>query len=150
MDVLVDTNILIRRIHHRDPKHRETRQALGVLRRRGDRICVTAQNLIECWAVCTRPVQSNGLGLTPDQTDRIASRIEELCSLLPDSPGVYTEWRRLVVAHSVSGKKTHDARLVAVMQVYGIHTILTFNLEDFKRYPGIRAVHPREVVADRG
>ena len=146
MDVLTDTNILIRRIHHRDPKHRETRAALSILRSRGDRICVSAQNLIECWAVCTRPLQNNGLGLTPAQADRITSRIEELCSLLPDSPSVYTEWRRLVVAHSVSGKKTHDVRLVAVMKVYGIDTILTFKLDDFKRYPGIRAVLPAEVA----
>ena len=101
------------------------------------------------WTFSRTPTFLSGVfGLTPAQADRITSRIEEICSLLPDSPSVYTEWRRLVVAHSVSGKKTHDARLVAVMKVYGIDSILTFNLDDFKRYPGIRAVLPGEVVQD--
>jgi predicted nucleic acid-binding protein len=41
-----------------------------------------------------------------------------------------------------------DARLVAVMKVYRIDSILTFNLDDFRRYTGIRAVFPEEVVQD--
>jgi hypothetical protein len=32
------------------------------------------------------------------------------------------------------------------MRVYGIHHILTLNDADFRRYPGIIAVHPNEVI----
>ena len=146
MDFLADTNILIRRIHRADPKHRQTRAAVKRLRERGDRICVTSQNLIELWAVCTRPVENNGLGLQPEHADRMVARLESALVRLPDTDAAYTEWRRLVVAHSVSGKKTHDARLVATMNVHGVKNILTFNVDDFKRYPGIRAVPPEEVI----
>ena len=125
MDYLADTNILIRRIHRADPKHRQTRDAVNLLRQRGDCICVTSQNLMELWAVCTRPIENNGLGLKPAHADRVVTRIEAALVRLQDTDDIYSEWRRLVVAHSVSGKKTHDARLVAAMNVHGIKNILT-------------------------
>lgn len=63
----------------------------------------------------------------------------------PDSDDVYPEWRRLVVTHAVSGKKAHDARLVAAMTVNGITHILTFNVDDFTRYAGINVLHPAQL-----
>jgi hypothetical protein len=43
---------------------------------------------------------------------------------------------------SVSGKKVHDARLVATMNVHHVSRILTFNADDFSRYPGLTAIDP--------
>lgn len=45
------------------------------------------------------------------------------------------------------GKPAHDARLVAVMHVYGLDAILTFDRTGFSRYPGIQVVHPDQVQA---
>jgi predicted nucleic acid-binding protein len=67
--------------------------------------------------------------------------------LLPDTPDIYPEWRRLVLAIGVSGRQVHDARLAAVMRAHGVTHILTFNASDFTRYPGITVVHPRELLA---
>jgi predicted nucleic acid-binding protein len=61
-------------------------------------------------------------------------------------PSLYDEWRRLIVAHGVSGKKTHDARLVAAMTVHHITQLLTFNSDDFSRYASITVLHPASVV----
>jgi predicted nucleic acid-binding protein len=48
------------------------------------------------------------------------------------------------------GVNVHDARLVAVMLVYGVKNILTFNTRDFNRYSEIVAVHPTSVgISDR-
>lgn len=149
MDVLADTNIILRRLHRTHPQHRQARQAITKLIKDGNRVCVTSQNLIECWAVCTRPLQSNGLGLAPGQADRVLARVESSVFRLPDSDDVYPEWRRLVVTHAVSGKKTHDARLVAAMNVNGPTQILTFNVEDFDRYKNIQPLHPEHVIAPR-
>jgi predicted nucleic acid-binding protein len=143
MDVLTDTNILVRGVHRKAAKHREVLRALPILRSRGDRVCVVPQNLYEFWAVATRPLDSNGLGLTPFQADRITSRIEELCAVLRDPRELYDEWRRLIVAHAISGKKAHDARLAAAMNLHGIKHILTLNPGDFGRYPGISIIEPR-------
>src|SRR5213594_2183799 len=134
MDVLTDTNILVQGVHRKAAKHRAALQALRTLRDRGDRVCVVPQYLYEFWAVATRPVESNGLGLTAAQADRITSRIEELCTVLRDPANIYDEWRQLVVIHAVSGKKTHDARLIAAMKVHCITHVLTFNAADFARY----------------
>jgi predicted nucleic acid-binding protein len=108
----------------------------------GDRLCV---NLIELWAVCTRPVENNGLGLISGQTERVLARIEPSVFRLPDSDAVYVEWRRLVAAYGVCGKKTHDARLVAAMLVHGVKHILTFNADDFVRYREIEVLHPAKL-----
>lgn len=120
MDVLVDTNIILRRIHRAHPQHRAAREAILQLTEGGNRICVASQNLVEVWAVATRPLESYGLGLTPGQAERVLARVESSVFRLPESDDVYAEWRRLVVAHGVSGKKTHDARIVAAMLVHGL------------------------------
>ena len=146
MEHLADTNILLRSIDQTHPMHADATTALSSLLLSGDRVCVTPQNIIEFWNVCTRPVDRNGLGLSPGEADREASRLEGLLTLLPDVPAIYPEWRRLVVAHSVAGARVHDARIVAAMNVYGITNLLTFNGPDFTRYPGIHVVRPHDVA----
>jgi predicted nucleic acid-binding protein len=146
MEYLADTNILIRRIDRAHGLQPEATTAVRFLLRCGERLYVAPQNMIEFWNVCTRPLERNGLGLSPAEADREASRLEGILSLLPEVPAIYPEWRRLVVAHSVSGVQVHDARIVAVMNVYGISNLLTFNGPDFSRYPGIHVVHPKDVA----
>ena len=72
-------------------------------------------------------------------------KIERFLTVLPDSPAVYSEWKQLVVRHSVLGSKVHDAKLVATMNVHGIRRILTFNTDDFTRYD-IDAIHPSSLL----
>jgi predicted nucleic acid-binding protein len=146
MDVLADTNILVRRINRFDAQHKETRSAPKVLQDQGHRLCVVPQNIIECWSVATRPSDRNGLGLLPGHMQRIADRIEEVFHLLPHTTEVFAEWKRLVFMHSVSGAKVHDAHLVASAVAHGIETVRTFNVDDFRRYTGIRIVHPRDLL----
>lgn len=67
MPVLIDTNILLRMSQPSDPRCAIAERALNVLRGRHQFLCVTAQNVVEFWAVCTRPAGENGLGLTADQ-----------------------------------------------------------------------------------
>lgn len=147
MDHLADTNVLLRSVQHDRPSYRQARSAILALLRGGDRVCIFSQNVVEFWSVATRPSSHNGLGLTLSQADWYASRLESILTLLSDTPGIHREWRRLVVAHSVSGANVHDARLVAAMNVNGLTSIVTFNVDDFKRYPGIRVLHPQEVTA---
>lgn len=71
--------------------------------------------------------------------------IETLLTLLPESPAIYTAWKEIVRRNEVRGVKVHDARLVAIMNVYAIESILTFNDADFKRYREINAIHPSSI-----
>jgi len=146
MDHLVDTNVLLRSVQHHSPSYREARSAVVTLLRRGERLCIFPQNVVEFWSVATRPAQNNGLGLSLAQADWYVSRLEAILTLLNETPNIYREWRDLVRTHSITGVHVHDARLVAAMNVYAITSILTFDVDDFKRYPGIRVTHPGDVT----
>ena len=143
---LVDTNIVLRWINQNHPAHLVTDHAVERLVNAGHPLCVTAQNLIEFWNVSTRPADRNGFGLTPARTDIAMDRILDFFDFLPDNTRIFDEWRRAVQENGVSGVAVHDARLVAVMRVYGISRILTFNGPDFRRYDGIEAVHPNDLA----
>ena len=69
---------------------------------------------------------------------------------LPETPAIYPAWESLVLEYHVTGKPSHDARLVAAMQVHGLSAILTFDRTGFSRYTGIEVVHPDRVSRQIG
>jgi predicted nucleic acid-binding protein len=113
----------------------------------GQTLHTVAQNVYEFWVVATRPVAANGLGLSTAAALAEVTRLTALFPLFPDTPAVYPEWLRLVSTHQVSGKNAHDARLVAAMAVHGISHLLTFNIADFARFPGITVLDPASLAA---
>jgi predicted nucleic acid-binding protein len=144
---LVDSNVLLRWIKPDDRDYPVVVSAIDAVLQRGAMLCYTSQNVAEFWNTCTRPLNRNGYGLSPQEADRRAKFFEDKLQLLPDSMAVHQEWRRLLVTHNVSGVQVHDARLVAAMRVQDVRRILTFNDKDFARYPDIEALHPRSVSA---
>ena len=126
--------------------HPQAAGAVNTLLESDLEVCLSTQNLIEFWNVCTRPLERNGLGMTVEMTDAELTRLEGVFTVLPDSPAIYAQWRRLVRVHGVMGVKVHDARLVAAMLVHEVTHILTFNTDDFRRFSEITAVHPSEIA----
>ena len=59
------------------------------------------------------------------------------------SLATYLEWRRLIVAHTISGVAVHDARIIASMKVYNVRQLVTFNVDDFRRYRDISVITPQ-------
>jgi len=72
-------------------------------------------------------------------------RFQEFLRLLPETAEVFPIWRKLVLEHRVSGVQVHDARIVAAMIVHRVDRILSFDLDDFKRYTEITVIHPTDV-----
>src|SRR2546423_749446 len=130
MSVLLDTNILTRSAQPAHPMHEDAVDAVSALRTNGEDLCIVPQNLVEFWAVATRPLSANGLEMTIDKAQTELTRIKSLFGLLQDTPAVYDEWETLVVQYGVSGKNTYDARIVAAMTLHGITDLLTFNVAD--------------------
>lgn len=147
MSYLVDTNLLLRLAEPKHPMYSTVLNATDLLRKRGELLHIVPQNLIEFWAVATRPPISNGLGMTVDKAADELIKLKTLFVLLSDESSVFSEWEKLVVQHRVSGKQAHDARIAAAMKVNGVTHLLTFNTDDFKRYTDIVAVHPASVAA---
>jgi predicted nucleic acid-binding protein len=146
MSYLVDTNVLLRLVQKNHPMRPDARRALLTLRQQGEELFIIPQNIIEFWAVATRPLASNGLGLTVNEVTREIRKLKRIFTLRPDSPAIFTEWERLVTQHQVMGKQVHDARLVAAMKAHGLSHILTFNTDDFKRFTDITPVSPQTIA----
>src|SRR5438094_6721721 len=100
---LLDTNILLRLARRDDAAYSAVRTAVETLQHQHSQLCYALQNLIEFWNVATRPAHHNGFGLTVEEADREAHLIENQLTLIPDNHQIYSIWRSLVVAHSVTG-----------------------------------------------
>lgn len=146
MSYLADTNVLTRLALPKNPHQREAVRALRTLRRQKESLSIIPQNLIEFWAVATRPTVNNGLGLSVDDSAKEISKLKKVFVLLPDTADIFAEWERIVVQYQVSGKQAHDARLVAAMLVHNLTHLLTFNDGDFKRFTEITVVNPQSIT----
>jgi predicted nucleic acid-binding protein len=143
MSILLDTNILLRSIQPFHPDFVLAQNAIACLIDDGENTNIAVQNIIEFWAVATRPKKENGLGMDFDMLAWEVAKMKRLFRVLPETTAVLPEWERLVATYRVSGKKVHDVRLVSLMNINGIKRILTFNMQDFTRFEEIEAVHPR-------
>ncbi len=143
---LTDTNVLLRYLKTNDAQHPAVSRAVNHLQLIGEEIVLVPQNLYEFWAVATRPANVNGFGWTVPECGLRIARIKKVFRFLPDPPGLYDTWEKIVVAHDCKGKPAHDARLVAAMQLHGVSRILTFNTVDFTRYPWLTVLNPAAVA----
>ncbi|MGH9397919.1 MAG: type II toxin-antitoxin system VapC family toxin [Terriglobia bacterium] len=141
----IDTNVLLRLAQRNHPQHGVIATALRRLVAREVELCFTPQNLGEFWNVSTRAVERNGFGLSIQETDAHVQAIERTMTLLAEDERVYRVWRRLLLSYDVRGVQVHDAHLAATLEVHGVTHLLTFNGEDFKRFPSLIPVHPGEV-----
>jgi predicted nucleic acid-binding protein len=149
MPTLVDTGILLRGFARTDPQYRDIRQALRTLRRQGDELLTSFQNIAEFINVSTRPTSSRGgYGLSLEKTDKRVRFIAIACRVVMESPASYDCWRELVARYGVHGVAVHDARIIAVMLVNGAQRLLTLNERDFRRYgsEGITIVTPQSLI----
>ncbi len=147
MSWLLDTSILIGTIHAGDLRQVAALDALAHLLRQSELLCIVPQNIIEFWTVATRPISANGLGFSIEDAENEIIQIKAQFELKPEDETIFENWENLVKTYRVSGKPTHDTRIVAAMQTHGINNILTFNVADFKRYSNIISVYaPQDII----
>jgi predicted nucleic acid-binding protein len=122
-----------------DPGCEAARRAIHVLLGRRERVVIVPQGLYEFWAVATRkqgppPTGQNGLGMTPEQASQWLVFFQRRFTLCSDREELPSRWHTLVRTLGITGFRSHDARIVAAMECYGINRLLTFNTDDFKRF----------------
>ena len=86
INYLLDTNLLLRLSDKASPDRALTEQVILKLRINGDLLCITTQNLIEFWAVVTRPPNVNGYGWTTQQAAAEVQYLLKKFLHLADSP----------------------------------------------------------------
>jgi hypothetical protein len=94
-------------------------------------------------------LDKNGFGLNLAETDSIAPEIERDFQFLPDSQAVHDRWRRLLVEHEVKGVQVHDTSIAASIYFHSIPQLLTINVRDLGRFPGLNILHPTDVMGER-
>ena len=150
MEIVLDTNVLLRMTHPPDPLYRTAVKAEKLLLAQGIEFLLLPQTIYEFWVVSTRPTSARGgLAQTPAQTRRRLRALMDRFDLRSDPPDLVLRWQKLCLRNKVEGVGAHDARLVAAMQAHGIAHILTFNGVHFTRYKGLTILDPAKVVAVR-
>ncbi len=111
----------------------------------GHECVITAQVGIEFWVVATRPVEVNGLGWSVEPTEKKINQLISQFTLIEETESILAQWLELVTRYQIKGKRTHDARLMAVAITSSLTHILTFNPKDFTLTTELIVVHPDEV-----
>ncbi|MCZ7671733.1 MAG: type II toxin-antitoxin system VapC family toxin [Chloroflexi bacterium] len=143
---LLDTNIILRFSNPSDAQHELVANSVAAILANGDECYLAPQVLIEMWVVATRPTDVNGLGWSTTYTRNIIEQLMQRFPIAEELPQLFPTWLELVSTQQISGKRTHDARIVALMKTASIEHILTLNPSDFSNIPDITVVHPRNVM----
>lgn len=137
--VLVDTNFVISIVARADIK---TTLLLEQLIASGNTLVCCRQSIFEFWAVATRPVESNGLGKTPAEAQLEIEEIQRSFRLEDDPVDLLQTWLKLCMHHSVRGKPSHDARLVAFAVGNGIDKIASLDRQIYSRFSEVHTITP--------
>jgi predicted nucleic acid-binding protein len=143
---LLDTNIILRFSNPSDGQHQLVTNAVAAILANGDECYLAPQVLIEMWVVATRPTDVNGLGWSTTYTRNVIEQLMQRFPIAEETSQLFPTWLDVVSTHKILGKRTHDARIAAVMITTDINHILTLNPSDFSNIPEITVVHPQSIV----
>lgn len=130
--IFVDTNVLLAATDTTRDRHAEAISFLNGGLTGEQRIFATSQILREYLVVATRPIEVNGLALSPSDASDNVRRFQRFIQILPEDTETSTHLLTLIREHDLSGKRIHDANLVASMLRHGLRKLKTFNPVDFK------------------
>jgi predicted nucleic acid-binding protein len=140
--VLVDTNVLLEATAPARDLHRAGRGVFDEWPNRGVRLCLSGQVLREYLVVATRGAEVNGLGLGIGAAlDNVAAFLDR-CRFLPEDGAVARHLRELLRNFPCTGKRIHDANLVATGLVHGVTKLVTANAKDFEPFDSLVEVMP--------
>jgi predicted nucleic acid-binding protein len=130
--VFIDTNILVYATDDESPFHAKSLGIIKQLMTDGIDFAISPQIVREYLVVLTR-------GLPPEDPARSAAlhnvgKFIEAFTLLAENSESVARLQSIIENCAVGGKQIHDANIVAVMQVHGVKRLLTYNLDDFKKY----------------
>lgn len=111
---LLDTNILLRSRDIASPDYNLVNRTIRHLISNKHQCFITSQVLMEFWVVATRPLAVNGLGWTPQETKLALQMLLNQFKWLEETPDIFRLWFSLATSYNISGKRTHDLRIIAI------------------------------------
>ncbi len=136
--VLLDTNVLVHAVYRQSPHHAAASVLVDQALRERGRFCIAPQNLVEFAAVVTRS-RFVDPPLAGAEVGRIASILYQSRNLTKIYPQRGTVMRaiREGAALRVTGPTWYDLFLAMTMRDAGVSTIITENVDDFRKFPFI-------------
>lgn len=130
--LFLDTNVLLAATDRSRTEHGDCTSLLVEVGSAGCHLTCTPQILREYLVVATRPVEANGLGLASIDAQRNVQKFQSRVTVLDESTQVLRSLLGLVETHGLTGKRIHDASIVAAMTANRLHVLITSNGDDFR------------------
>lgn len=131
--IFIDTSVLVYASVVEAPLHLVALGEIQRIEQAGVELWLSRQVLREYLAVLSRPQTYT----TPVSASILVSQVqafEKRFRIAEDGPEVTARLLDLMEQVPIGGKQIHDANIVATMQVFGIHHLLTHNVSDFARF----------------
>lgn len=150
-DILfADTNIFLIATDRGRRGHQEAGILIAKAHRAGIHLTCSGQVLREYLVVATRAPENNGLGLSPADALANVDAFLEHVVFHEETEDVAGLLRGIIRAGEVTGKRIHDANIVATLRAHGLSILLTENAADFRGFPDIRLVTVDEAARHVG
>jgi predicted nucleic acid-binding protein len=133
MNVLLDTNIVVHSMQERSGLYLEITKKIEELLKDGHQLYICRQVLFEYYCVVTKPVDKNGYGYTSAKAMEEVEDLMQIYDIIDDVTDMNI-WKDIMITYSITGLKSHDARLVATMESNAINNIFTKNEADFRQF----------------
>jgi len=132
--VFVDTNVLLAATEPSRADHEAATRVLNDWPKRGVRLCTSGQILREYLVVATRPAEVNGLALDMvNACENVAVMLARM-RFLEETLSVFAQLQALLGGVDCSGKQVHDANVVATALTHDVESIVTANVDHFRRF----------------
>jgi predicted nucleic acid-binding protein len=129
----LDTNIVLRATITQFPLHEQIREFVNTYVDAGTELWINRQVVREYFNQVTRPQTF----MNPMKAEQIQPQYEVMRAtfkIADEIEAVTTQLITLLQDYPTAGKQVHDANIVATMLAYDINTLLTLNIDDFKRF----------------
>lgn len=134
--VFIDTNVLLRYALKQMDGHEQANHLVQFVLKQEAQLWINGQVIREFIAQATNP-RTLSKPLSVDQVLQNIETIKTIFQVADETPAIRAKLLDLVKTYPTSGKQIHDANIVATMLIYDINKLLTFNLEDFKRFSSL-------------
>ncbi|MCI0356311.1 MAG: type II toxin-antitoxin system VapC family toxin [Acidobacteria bacterium] len=147
MPALLDTNVLVHAANVDSPLHEVATSLVNRGLRQSRVFCIAPQILVEFAAVISRPRHAV-VPPSPAEVLRVTSllyRSRRLAMIYPQR-GTVIRAMREGADLGVRGPHWHDLFLAVTMRDAGVREIITQDVEDFRLFPFVRAIHLRDAA----
>lgn len=146
---LFDAGMFIGALLKGDPRHAEARPLVEAARRGEMLVCTTPSILCEVYGALTwekaQPRHDPG-----EATEAIALLVEAPSAIRVLDVGLNVALLalELAAAHNLTARRVHDARHAAAALLAGVHSVYTYNVEDWKVFEaeGLQIAGPTSVL----